>query len=72
MRQCSTFPPPPPLNLIFNFNAILDISVKTTTEYLKVTLGLVKRLEIGKQLKYECVTVPGYVAACHCQLTAAK
>ena len=30
------------------------------TEYLEATLGLVKRLEISKELIRECVTVPGY------------
>ena len=29
------------------------------TEYLEATLGLVKRLEISKELILECVTVPG-------------
>ena len=29
------------------------------TEYLEATLGLVKRLEISKELIRECVTVPG-------------
>ena len=29
------------------------------TEYLETTLGLVKRLEISKELIRECVTVPG-------------
>ena len=29
------------------------------TEYLEATLGLVKRLEISKELICECVAVPG-------------
>ena len=33
------------------------------TEYLEATLGLVKRLEISKELIRECVTVPG---CCRC------
>jgi len=33
--------------------------VTVQTEYLKATLGLVKRLEISKELIHECVTVPG-------------
>ena len=33
--------------------------VKVQTEYLEATLGLVKRLEISKELIRECVTVPG-------------
>ena len=33
--------------------------VKVWTEYLEATLGLVKRLEISKELTRECVTVPG-------------
>ena len=33
--------------------------VKVRTEYVKATLGLVKRLEINKELIRECVTVPG-------------
>ena len=32
--------------------------VKVRTEYLEATLGLVKRLEIGKELMREYVTVP--------------
>ena len=31
----------------------------SVTEYLEATLGLVKRLEISKELICECVTVPG-------------
>ena len=33
--------------------------VKARTEYLEATLGLVKCLEISKELICECVTVPG-------------
>ena len=33
--------------------------VEVQTEYLEVTPGLVKRLEISKELMRECVTVPG-------------
>jgi len=36
------------------------------TEYLEATLGLVKRLEISKELMLECVTGLVVVAACHC------
>ena len=38
-------------------NAVADPSGRT--EYLEATLGLVKRLEISKELIRECVTVPG-------------
>ena len=34
-------------------------SLEVRTEYLEATLGLVKRLEISKELMLECVTVPG-------------
>ena len=40
--------------------------VKVRTDYLEATLGLVKRLEISKDLIRECVTVPGCCAACQC------
>ena len=33
--------------------------MKVRTEYLEVTLGLVKHLEISKEMLHECVTVPG-------------
>ena len=33
--------------------------LEVRTEYLKATLGLVKHLEISKELIRECVTVPG-------------
>ena len=33
--------------------------VNVWTEYLEATIGLVKRLEISKELIHECVTVPG-------------
>ena len=33
--------------------------IKVRTEYLEATLGLVKRLEISKELIRECVTVAG-------------
>ena len=33
--------------------------VKVRTEYRGATLGLVKRLEISKELMRECVTLPG-------------
>ena len=33
--------------------------VDVRTEYLEATLGLVKRLEISKELMRECLTVPG-------------
>ena len=40
--------------LLFQF-----FHVNVRTEYLEATLGLVKRLEISKELIRECVTVPG-------------
>ena len=39
--------------------------VEVRTEYLEVTLGLVKRLEISKELMRECVTVPGCCCCMH-------
>jgi len=33
--------------------------VKVRTEYIEATLGLVKHLEISKELIRECLTVPG-------------
>ena len=39
--------------------------LEVRTEYLEATLGLVKHLEISKELIRECVTVPGCCAACH-------
>ena len=35
------------------------LALETENEYLKETLGLVKRLGISKELIRECVTVPG-------------
>ena len=40
--------------------------VNVGTENLEATLGLVKRLEISKELIRECVTVPG--CCCYIQL----
>ena len=37
--------------------------VEVRTEYLEATLGLVKRLEISKELMRERVTMPG---CCYC------
>ena len=33
--------------------------LEVRTDYLEATLGLVKRLEISKELIHKCVTVPG-------------
>ena len=42
-----------------NFGVATPTSAHTVrTEYLEATLGLVKRLEISKELIRECVTVP--------------
>ena len=35
--------------------------VNVRTEYLEAILGLVKRLEISKELIRECVTVPAWL-----------
>ena len=40
----------------------LSITLAVRTEYLKATLGLIKCLEISKELICECVTMPG----CYC------
>ena len=37
----------------------LPVTLEVRTEYLEVTLGLVKCLEISKELIRECVTMPG-------------
>ena len=36
-----------------------SVTLEVRTEYLEATLGLVKCLEISKELIRECVTVPG-------------
>ena len=35
------------------------VTLEVRTEYLEATLGLVKCLEISKELIRECVTLPG-------------
>ena len=37
----------------------LSVTLEVRTEYLEATLGLVKCLEISKELIRECVTMPG-------------
>ena len=37
----------------------LSVTLEIGTEYLEATLGLVKCLEISKELIHECVTMPG-------------
>ena len=44
---------------IFGLPRPLSVTLAVPTEYLEATLGLVKRLEISKELIRECVTVPG-------------
>ena len=39
------------------------VKLEVRTEYLEATLGLVKRMEISKELIRECVTLPG---CCRC------
>ena len=43
----------------------LSVTLEVQTEYLEATLGLVKCLEISKELIRECVTCLVVVAACH-------
>ena len=43
----------------------LPVTLEVRTEYLEATLGLVKWLEISKELVRECVTIPG---CCYCML----
>ena len=38
----------------------LSVTLEVRAEYLEATLGLVKCLEISKELICECVTVPGF------------
>ena len=44
---------------IFGLPRPLSVTLEVRTEYLKATLGLVKCLEISKELIRECVTMPG-------------
>ena len=44
---------------IFGLPRPLSVTLEVQTEYLEATLGLVKYLEISKELIRECVTVPG-------------
>ena len=44
---------------IFGSSRPLPVTLAVPTEYLEATLGLVKRLEISKELIRERVTVPG-------------
>ena len=50
---------------IFGLPRPLSVTLEVQTEYLKATLGLVKCLEISKELIRECVTCLVVVAACH-------
>ena len=43
----------------------LSFTLEVQTEYLEATLGLVKCLEISKELIRECVTCLVVVPACH-------
>ena len=45
--------------LIFGLPRPLPVTLEVQTEYLEATLGLVKCLEISKELIRECVTMPG-------------
>ena len=44
---------------IFGLPRPLSVALEVRTEYLEATLGLVKCLEISKELIRECVTMPG-------------
>ena len=44
---------------IFGLPRPLLVTLEVRTEYLEATLGLVKCLEINKELIRECVTMPG-------------
>ena len=44
---------------IFGLPRPLSVMLEVQTEYLEATLGLVKCLEINKELIRECVTMPG-------------
>ena len=50
---------------IFGLPRPLSVTLEVQTEYLEATLGLVKCLEISKELIHECVTCLVVVAACH-------
>ena len=43
---------------IFGLPCSLSVTLEVQTEYLEATLGLVKCLEISKELIRECVTMP--------------
>ena len=44
---------------IFGLPRPLSVTLEVRTEYLEATVGLVKCLEINKELIRECVTMPG-------------
>ena len=44
---------------IFGLPRPLSVALKVRTEYLEATLGIVKCLEISKELIRECVIMPG-------------
>ena len=48
-----------PRSQIFGLPRPLSVTLEVRTEYLEATLGLVKCLEISKELIRECVTMPG-------------
>ena len=50
---------------IFGLPRPLSVALEVRTEYLEATLGLVKCLEISKELIRKCVTCLVVVAACH-------
>ena len=50
---------------IFGLPRPLSVTLEVQTEYLEATLGLVKCLEISKELIRECVTCLVVVAACY-------
>ena len=50
---------------IFGLPRPLSVTLEVQTEYLEANLGLVKCLEISKELIRECVTCLVVVAACH-------
>ena len=50
---------------IFGLPRPLSVTLEVQTEYLEATPGLVKSLEISKELIRVCVTCLVVVAACH-------
>ena len=50
---------------IFGLPHPLSVTLEVQTEYFEATLGLVKCLEISKELIRECVICLVVVAACH-------